>query len=59
MAGCEELAHFFTAADLERALCGSPALDLRELQKAAEYEDGYSDRSPVIKWCAMQLFALF
>lgn len=50
VAGCPEVFHFFTPADLEQLLCGSQALDLCALERAAKYEDGFTKSSQEIKW---------
>lgn len=31
-------------------ICGNPLLDFKALQKATIYEDGYDEKSQVIKW---------
>lgn len=37
-------------AELEQLVCGGRTLDLAALEAATHYEDGFSPRSPVVRW---------
>lgn len=41
--------HLFRAEELELLVCGTPQLDFKELQKAAQYEGGFSADHPQVK----------
>lgn len=40
----------FRADELELVICGSVELDFEALQKVSQYQDGFTESSPVVKW---------
>jgi ubiquitin-protein ligase E3 A len=46
----EDIIQLFKPEELEALVCGSKALEFKDLEAITQYVDGYTQDNPVIKW---------
>ncbi len=46
----QEIIELFKPEELELLICGTKVLDFKELEKSANYVDGYNEDSNIVKW---------
>ena len=45
-----DMIELFKPEELELLICGSKQLNFKDLEEVAQYVDGYTEDSPIIKW---------